>query len=84
MILNFYSEDIKQYDQNDQDKKKNILFATTDITDYDSFFDGFNSGKVSVKILDNLIDDYLKISLKMSAKGIDQIEIKIESNLTRS
>ena len=44
----------------------------------------FNSGKVSVKILDNLIDDYLKISLKMSAKGIDQIEIKTESNLTRS
>ena len=56
LILNLYSKDIKQSDQNDQEEMKNLLFATTGVIDeldveldYDNLFDEFNNEEIIVK-----------------------------------
>ena len=56
LILNLYSKDIKQSDQNYQEKMKNLLFATTGVIDeldveldYDNLFDEFNNEEIIVK-----------------------------------
>ena len=56
LILNLYSKDIKQSDQNDQEEMKNLLLATTGVIDeldveldYDNLFDEFNNEEIIVK-----------------------------------
>ena len=89
MNLNYFNKDIKQSDQNVQDKKINPLFATTDNTSaqdvelaYDNFFNKFKKKKINVEIPDDLIDDYLKISEKIYTKCTEKIEMKTQSGLT--